>query len=61
MSMGVQNLETAERGEALMLVHDQCRIVLRGLDELGLHQAAAHVSMALDVMQRSFPHLAREE
>ena len=59
--MGVQNLETAERGEALLLLYDQCGILLHGLDELGLHQAAAHVSMALEVMRRSFPDLVRDE
>jgi hypothetical protein len=59
--MGVQNLEMEERGEALQRLYDQCRILLQGLDEGELHQAAAHVSMALDVMRRSFPHLARDE
>jgi|GEM_PF-4183169 len=61
MAKEVQNAETAERDESLLRVHDQCRRLLAGLDELGLHQAAAHVSMALDVMRRTFPQLDRDD
>jgi hypothetical protein len=58
--MGVQKPEVAKGGEAQRLYRD-CTTLLEGLDELGLYQAAAYVSMALDVMRRSFPHLARDE
>ena len=61
MAKDVQSAETVERDEALLQLHDQCRELLAGLDQAGLHQAAAHVSMALDVMRRSFPHLDRDD
>jgi hypothetical protein len=35
------------------LLYGQCRDLLRGLDESGMHHAAAHVSMALEVMRRT--------
>ena len=31
----------------------QCEALLDRLDDAGLHQAAAHLSMALDVMRRT--------
>jgi hypothetical protein len=33
--------------------------LLAGLDEIGLHQAAAYVSMAMDVMRQSRPDLLK--
>jgi hypothetical protein len=33
--------------------------LLSGLDEIGLNQAAAYVSMALDIMRQSRPDLLR--
>ena len=57
MAKEVHSSDTAEREQSLVRLHDQCRELLAGLDEMGLHQAAAHVSMALDVMRRSFPQL----
>ena len=33
---------------------------LSGLDELGLHQAAAYMSMALDAMRQARPDLLRK-
>lgn len=35
------------------------QVLLSGLDEIGLHQAAAYVSMALDVMRQAQPDLLR--
>ena len=61
MAKEKQNPETKERGDSVLRLHEQCSELLAGLDELGLHQAGAHVSMALDVMRRSFPHLASDE
>lgn len=61
MAKKVQSAEAAERDESLLRLHGQCRELLAGLDELGLHQAAAHVSMALDVLRRSFPQLDRDD
>ena len=56
MAKEMLSAETMEREESLLRLHEQCRELLAGLDETGLHQAAAHVSMALDVMRRSLPH-----
>jgi hypothetical protein len=61
MAKEKQNPETKERGDSVLPLYEQCGELLAGLDELGLHQAAAHVSMAQDVMRRSFPHLVRDE
>jgi hypothetical protein len=35
------------------------QVLLSGLDEIGLHQAAAYVSMALDVMRQARPDMLR--
>ena len=61
MAKEMQSVDTAERDESLIRRHEQCRELLAGLDKMGLHQAAAHVSMALDVMRRSFPELDRDD
>ena len=61
MAKDVQSAEAVERDESLLRLHDQCRELLAGLDQAGFHQAAAHVSMALDVMRRSSPHLDGED
>lgn len=50
-----------ERDESLLRLHEECRALLAGFDAMGLHQAAAHVSMALDVIRRSFPHLDQDD
>lgn len=61
MAKEMHSAQTAERDESLIRLHDQCRDLLALLDKMGLHQAAAHVSMALEVMRRSFPQLERDD
>lgn len=61
MAKELKSAEAGEREQSLLRLHGQCRELLAGLDDLGLHQAAAHVSMALDVMRRSFPELGGED
>jgi hypothetical protein len=47
-----------EKGwEELRRLHDSGLSLLAGLDSLGLYQASAYVSMALDVMRRQHPSL----
>jgi hypothetical protein len=53
--MQARKFEIPENEPDIAALYGQCRTLLQGLDESGLHQAAAHVSMALDVMSRSLP------
>jgi hypothetical protein len=59
--MQARKFETGARAPEIASLYGQCRDLLEGLDGSGLHQAAAHVSMALDVMRRSCPDLARQD
>ena len=61
MAKDVQSVKTVESDESLLRLHEQCRELLAGLDTSGLHQAAAHVSMAIDVMRRTFPQLDQDD
>jgi hypothetical protein len=47
--------EFGERWTRLADLTHAAEEVLRGLDELGLHQAAAYVAMALDTMRAADP------
>ena len=40
-------------GEAVLQAYLRGSALLQDLDDLGLHQAAAHLSLALDVMDRN--------
>jgi hypothetical protein len=51
--------EAAERWDTIIETHRQLAQVVEELDKIELHHAAAHVSMALDIMRRAFPELAR--
>lgn len=42
----------------LKAIHDDLVVVLRQLDDLELHYAAAHVSTALDSIRRDRPPIA---
>lgn len=53
--MQARKFEIPENEPDIALLHGQCRDQLQGLDDSGFHQAAAYVSMALDVMSRSWP------
>jgi hypothetical protein len=42
-----------EHGEAVLQAYLRGSALLQDLDDLGLHQAAAHLSLALDVLDRN--------
>jgi hypothetical protein len=46
---------SSEHSERLSELQRVAQTLLSGLDELGLNQAAAYASMALDVMRQSRP------
>jgi hypothetical protein len=46
---------SADDGEQLQAMHDDLASVLRQLDDLELHHAAAHVAMAIDSLRRDLP------
>lgn len=53
----IQPQRLAEHWDRLADLQRKAQTMLAGLDELGLHQAAAYVSMALDIMRRERPDL----
>jgi hypothetical protein len=55
----IHPLGFGENWDRLAELQRSAQAVLAGLDDLGLHQAAAYVSMALDAMSRSRPDLLR--
>lgn len=38
-------------------LYRQALAILKGLDRLGLYQASAHLSMAIEAMRQRHPHL----
>lgn len=46
-----------EHWDRLADLHRSADALLEGLDELGLHQAAAYLSMAIDAMRQVRPDL----
>lgn len=54
MTITASNSST-EQWERLAELQRTAQTLLAGLDELGLHQAAAYASMALDAMRQSRP------
>lgn len=44
-----------ERLDRLAAIEREAQQVLAGLDDLGQHQAAAYVAMAIDAMRRARP------
>jgi hypothetical protein len=46
---------SAESGERLQAIHDDLASLLRQLDDLELHHAAAHVATAIDSLSRDLP------
>jgi hypothetical protein len=48
----VANCEELER------LYEQALVLLDGLDELGLYQAGAHLSLAIEAIRRRHPALA---
>jgi hypothetical protein len=44
-----------EDWDRLQRLRRDAELLLDGLDELGMHQAAAYVSMALDIMREAGP------
>ena len=51
----MDHIEFGEQWHRLAELQRSTQTVLSGLDELGLHQAAAYVSMALDAMRQARP------
>ena len=51
--MSALDRQTPDHGEAILQAYQRGNALLRELDDLGLHQAAAHLSLALDVMDRN--------
>jgi hypothetical protein len=52
--MFVDPSELGQWSERLAGLHRDAARVLDGLDELGLYQAGAHLSLAMDVMRRAY-------
>ena len=52
-----ERAEFEEGWDKLRKLHGDALSLLGGLDEIGLYQAAAYVSMALDIMRRQHPAL----
>jgi hypothetical protein len=48
------------RWEELSQLYQQAQELLDGLDRLGLYQAGAHLSMAIETIRLSHPHLPSE-
>ena len=55
--MAAQQTEVEKAWEELERLHQDALTLLARLDTLGLFQASAYVSMAIDVMQRQHPDL----
>ena len=43
----------------LVELYTMANLLLKELDALQMHQAAAYISMAIDIMKRNHPELAR--
>jgi hypothetical protein len=56
--MAVNHPRTSEDMGQLQTIHDDLVLLLRQLDALELHHAAAHVSTALDSIRRDRPRIA---
>jgi hypothetical protein len=54
-----ENSDLEERWDELDRLYRQAVDVLAGLDRLGLYQAGAHLSMALEAMRQRHPQLPR--
>jgi hypothetical protein len=51
--MSALDRKPPEHGEAVLQAYLRGSALLQDLDDLGLHQAAAHLSLALDIMDRN--------
>ena len=56
--MEAKPLRAGDHWGRLQAIHDDLVLALRELDDLELHQAAAHVSTALDSLRRDRPQIA---
>ncbi len=59
--VAVERTEFEKGWTDLQRLHDEASALLGGLDRLGLFQASAYVSMAIDVMRRQHPALHSSE
>ncbi len=59
--MAAEKTRLEEKWAELERLHEEALALLEGLDRLGLYQASAYVSMAIDVMRRRHPNLGSSE
>ncbi len=57
MQMAAERSEVEDAWDELVRLHSDALDLLGSLDRLGLFQAGAYVSMAIDVMRRQHPDL----
>ncbi len=57
VAMAAGQIDFEESWEELARLHEDALGLLAELDRLGLYQAGAYVSMAIDVMRRQHPGL----
>lgn len=55
--MAAEQTDFEKNWEELRRLHQEALSLLTSLDRLGMYQASAYVSMAVDVMQRQHPAL----
>jgi hypothetical protein len=56
---GIDKSDLEDSWNELDRLYRQAQEVLAGLDRLGLYQAGAHLSMALEAMRQRHPQLPR--
>lgn len=56
--MTSQQSDLKERWDELEQLYEQATEMLAGLDRLGLYQAGAHLSMAIEAMRQHHPRLS---
>lgn len=56
---GIEKSDLEDSWNELDRLYRQAQDVLAGLDRLGLYQAGAHLSMALEAMRQRHPQLPR--
>ena len=59
--MTARQSEFEEKWEELERLYGQALDLLEGLDRLGLYQAGAHLSLAIEVIRRQHPLLSPDE
>jgi hypothetical protein len=57
--MGKNEYREPEEWPQIVEAYAMANLLLKELDQLQMHQAAAHISMAVEIMRRNHPDLAR--